>query len=125
MNLYQIYIITNLVNGKQYVGQVIKKRGYKKRFEQHLQNKKITLLTSAISCYGPDAFTVRLVEDNISEDMIDDKEKFYIKFFNTFYAAPNSNGYNMTEGGQGTHKYIYTEEVKQKISEASKKMWQS
>ena len=54
-------------------------RGYKKRFEQHLQNKKITLLTSAISCYGPDAFTVRLVEDNISEDMIDDKEKFYIK----------------------------------------------
>lgn len=122
MNLYQIYIITNLVNGKQYVGQVIKKRGYKKRFEQHLQNKKITLLTSAISCYGPDAFTVRLVEDNISEDMIDDKEKFYIKFFNTFYAAPDSNGYNMTEGGQGTHKYIYTEEVKQKISEASKKM---
>lgn len=123
MNLYQVYLITNQINNKKYVGQVIKKRGYKKRFLQHLQNKKVTLLTSAIKCYGKEAFHVELLEDNVPETLIDEREIYYIKLFGTYYAG-GDGGYNMTAGGQGTHKYILTEADKKKISEASKRTWQ-
>tara|TARA_B110000091_G_C13485412_1_gene337954 strand:+ start:11 stop:547 length:537 start_codon:yes stop_codon:yes gene_type:complete len=37
----------------------------------------------------------------------------------------NENGYNMTYGGGGTNGYVYTEEVKQRASERSKKQFEN
>lgn len=32
---------------------------------------------------------------------LDEKEKYWIKYYNTYILSPNSNGYNLTIGGQG------------------------
>ena len=122
--LYQIYLVTNLVNNKKYVGQVLQRRGYKLRFYEHLVGTKYAnthLLSNSIKKYGKENFKVELIEENISEDLIDEKEIYYIKFFNTYYI--NKNGYNMTIGGQGIHGYRHTVEDNEKISNSGKKHW--
>lgn len=125
MELYQIYLITNKVNNKKYVGQVMKCRGYKLRFYEHLTGTKYAntrRLSSAIKHYGKENFKVELIEDNIPENIIDKKECFYIKKYDTYYR--NKKGYNMTLGGQGIHGYKHTESDIQKISEKSKEFWE-
>lgn len=119
--LYQIYLITNIVNNKKYVGQVIKSRGYKVRFTEHLYTRTAKKLSSAIKCYGKEAFRVELVEDDIPEYLIDIRERYYIDYYDTFYI--NGNGYNMTKGGQGIHGYHQTAETCSKISKASNSTW--
>lgn len=122
--LYQIYLITNILNNKKYIGQTIKSFGYKKRFKAHLYNKRSSCfrLDAAIKHYGVENFKVELVEDDIPQDLIDEKERYYIDLYNTFYK--NGFGYNMTLGGQGVHGYVHTPETKQKMSLASKKAWE-
>lgn len=93
-----IYIITNLINGKQYVGQTI--CGYKERFRQHClyangydngeYNQDIDI---AIKKYGVSNFKIELIEQVPFEDK-DSKEKYYIKKYNTY-----KEGYNRTIGG--------------------------
>jgi len=122
--LYQIYLIINTVNNKKYVGQVVKHRGYLVRYNEHLNAAKYSntkLLTGAINKYGKNSFSVELIEDDVPENMVDNKERFFIKYFNTFYE--NGGGYNMTIGGQGTHGYEFTYGDKKKISAASINYW--
>lgn len=124
VELYQIYLITNTINNKRYVGQVIKHRGYQLRWKEHINGIKYAntrLLSNAINKYGKDAFNVQLIEDDIPENLIDEREKYYITKFNTFYQ--NTAGYNMTIGGQGVHQYEHTEADKLKIAESSKRFW--
>jgi len=123
--LYQIYLITDKTNNKKYVGQVVQHRGYLLRFKEHLYGSKYAntkLLSNAINKHGKNMFEIKLIEDNISEHDIDEKESYYIKQFNTFYL--DGCGYNMTKGGQGTHDYQFTADDKYKISISSKRFWE-
>jgi hypothetical protein len=98
----QIYLITNKVNGKQYVGQTMTHRynhgklklfGYLERFKEHCQSKKNTLLAKSLRKYGVDKFTVELLcECDIAET--DDEERKYISQYNTMYP----DGLNMIYG---------------------------
>ena len=126
--LYQIYLVTNLTNNKKYVGQTSSKKSYINRFKQHLSEARYDLTSKsifhkAIRKYGPDAFSVELLEDNILECDIDNKEIYYIGYYDTYYL--NGNGYNMTLGGQGVHGYHHTEETLDKISQSNKDYWKS
>lgn len=128
--MYRVYLITNLVNNKKYVG--ITHNSIEHRFQEHLaksRNKNANWkLPRAIRKYGQDNFKVELLEDNISKENIGERENYYI----TYYDSIN-NGYNMTEGGAGTSGYkhdpervksyihkIITLERNAKISEALK-----
>lgn len=122
--LYQIYLITDLTNNKRYVGQTVKHRGYLVRFNEHLNGSKhanTRLLSNAIIKHSKDNFIVNLIEDNIEESDIDEKEIYYIKYFNTFYTS--GHGYNMTGGEQGIHGYRHNEKTKIIIGDKSKKFW--
>lgn len=115
----EVYLITNRVNGKRYVG--ITCRGYLERFNEHLHealNGSSAILHSAIRKYGPENFDVMLLESNISAAEIGEKEKYYISLYNTFYT--NRLGYNMTEGGGGMCGFKHTESARKKISAALK-----
>ena len=121
--LYVIYLITNLINNKKYIGQTQQGRE-EKRWQEHFvytvnDNK---LLHNAIRKYGSENFEVKTIETDIPEELIDERERYYIKYYNTFYL--NKQGYNMTEGGQGIHGYIHTEETKQQIKESNLATWQ-
>lgn len=110
-----IYCIENIINGKKYIGQSI---NILNRWKQHINkanNGVNTALYNAIRKYGKDNFKFYIVK-RCNKDELSDLEIMYIKKYNT--KAPF--GYNMTDGGEGTIGYIFTDEDKRKISEAGK-----
>lgn len=97
-----IYVITNKINGKQYVGQTtysIEKRFKEHKKQQNAPTRKKFPLYSAFRKYGFENFIVSKLEE-CSEDELDDREKFWINKLDTYY-----HGYNATFGGGGVHKY--------------------
>lgn len=95
-----IYLITNKVDGKKYVGQTQFK--LERRWKRHISdslvsNKRVsrTLLHSAIRKYGPDNFLVEILEDNIVKEFLNNREIYWIAKLNTLVP----NGYNLTKGG--------------------------
>lgn len=94
-----VYVITNKINNKKYIG--ITSKTIKERFKAHKKNaeKKINrYLYDSMNKYGYDNFEIELLDDTCSKwEELQEKERFYIKQYNTMYP----NGYNMTTGGDG------------------------
>jgi group I intron endonuclease len=98
-----IYKITNIINGKIYIGQTIK--SLSSRWVQHKSqtryvssgnNRKICrYLHSAMVKYGIENFKIEEIDGANSEAELNYKEWLYIYKFNCI--APN--GYNLREGG--------------------------
>ena len=106
-----IYILTNTVNGKQYVGKTIVTA--MKRFQQHKADARKgseTAIHRAIRKYGPEAFLVETVDTATTKEELNQKEREWISKLGTFGV------YNMTPGGEG-HWHIHSEETKQKLRE--------
>lgn len=125
--MYEIYVITNKVNNKIYVGQVIESKGYVKRFKEHVQKafqnkgKKQPALHAAIIKYGSDNFTVKRILKRIPEDRVDFYERLWIGKLGSYYRT--GHGYNMTLGGKGTTGHPCYVESLHRQSEGSKKWW--
>jgi len=103
----KIYLITNTINNKVYVGQT--KLTLEQRFKEHQQPSKKTAVSYAIQKYGKENFTIELLEEcNIIN--LDEKETFYIKKYKSY-----EQGYNNTIGG-GSQYISHTPEVKEKLS---------
>jgi len=108
-----IYILTDTRNGKQYIG---KHNGLKEDYwcsglvPNRIANK-----------HGREIFTRDILEDGIkSEELLNEREVFYIEKHNTF-----KNGYNATCGGEGGNSWakLKKEEELAKIAHTkSKKM---
>ena len=119
-----IYIHTNIITGKSYIGQTI--QSFDKRWKKHvyeaLNIDSQSIFHKSIKKYGEDAFVGKILEDNIDELDLDTKESYWIDKYNTF-----KNGYNMTSGGQlqvSKERYkTLTDEQKKKISEGVKKSY--
>jgi len=87
----QIYITTNLLNGKQYVG----KHTAKTLKDEYLGSGEI--LNKSINKNGKESFKRELLETCKSNKELNEKEIFWIKEKNTLHP----NGYNLTKGGTG------------------------
>jgi group I intron endonuclease len=113
-----IYLLTNTINGKQYVGQTV--YSLKNRWWKHcwsVRNGSNLHLHNAMRKYGPDAFTREILEHTTIED-VNARETYWIAELNT-----REHGYNMTEGGEGTRGIIRSEEyrAKQRVAKTGKK----
>ena len=130
-----IYILTNKVNGKQYVGM---DSNLPRRSRTHLKGKEkgCKAIYNAIQKYGPAKFDVEIIcYPGISWAALCEVEKWKIRQLGTF-----EDGYNQTRGGDGftgefteehrskikaNHKGMsgkkQSEETRQKISESLKK----
>lgn len=109
-----VYLRTNGINGKQYVGQtnnLTKREECWKCLKAKYSNP---YLDNARKKYGLENFSLLILKKCDSQEELDRWEKHYIKIFNTL----NPNGYNMTEGG--TSGYKFTDEVKERMSQALK-----
>jgi group I intron endonuclease len=105
-----IYLIENLVNGHKYVGQTRVK--LKQRLQHHYtESKRFTErpLYRAMKKYGIGNFKVKILQ-KCSIDELDEREKYWINFFNTF---KDPQHYNCTEGGEGGE---ISEDTKQRIA---------
>ena len=89
----RIYCITNLINGKQYVGQTIKKISY--RFNEHARAN--SPLGEDIRKYGRENFKVDELEKCYSYEELNAAEKKWIKELD----CKEPKGYNRTDGGDG------------------------
>lgn len=85
-----IYKITNLINGKIYIGQSI---NIERRFLEHYR-KNGSLIDKDIQKIGKDFFTFEIIEECLPSEL-NDKEIYWIKYYNSIVP----NGYNCTEGG--------------------------
>lgn len=97
--MFCIYKATCLINQKVYIG---KTRNFEKRKKQHLSGKENHLFSRAIQKYGAENFTWEIIEENIPDDSLaNEREKYWISYYNSYFRWPNSSGYNMTKGGDG------------------------
>ena len=109
--LCDIYIITNIVTNKQYVGQANTHRlnngkyrpfGYQRRLKDHIseaicntKKKQCTYLNNSIRKHGEDNFKVQLLERCLPENANATEIK-YISEKSTLYPS----GYNLSLGGR-------------------------
>ena len=93
---YKVYKITNMVNGKIYIGYT--SQTLNRRFNQHKAKSKTNNLDNlhkAIVKYGFNNFKIELISSH--NEMIDalNNEKKLIAEYNTI-----KNGYNISSGGE-------------------------
>lgn len=97
-----IYKITNITNGKVYIGQTIKT--VQKRFTQHKNNSNKEyfsqlVLYKAFNKYGIENFICEEIE-KVDNSLLDEREKYWIEYYDSYF-----NGYNSTLGGRATQLY--------------------
>lgn len=91
----KLYLITNKVNGKQYVGKTY--RTLEARFAQHVSEAKRETrpICAAIAKYGSRSFLIELLSEH-EEDELEAAEEAAISLYDTY-----NRGYNATLGGDG------------------------
>lgn len=118
MNYGIIYKYTSKTTQMSYIGKTTK-NSFKRRMRDHkvdIDDK--THFGRAKLKYGFDDFVLSIVEENIPLEKTSDRERYWIKYYDTF-----NNGYNSTLGGEGGNTYSKkTKEeldiIKSKISKA-------
>ena len=108
-----VYIITNKINGKQYVGITL--GSLKRRMSAHISSSKTSgngyVFHNALKKYGHESFQQELLYESDSYDHIKTMEIYFIALYDTY-----STGSNMTLGGEGTLGRYATDATKQKMS---------
>ncbi len=114
-----VYLVTNVVNGKVYVGQTIKP--IQARWAGHLKKAREGTawpLLAAIRKYGPDAFTVAELERCAGAVELDAAEARWVA---EFRSNTKAKGYNCTSGGGSRHEF--TASSKAKMSASHQARW--
>lgn len=100
---YNVYCITNSVNGKRYVGitrDTIEDRFYEhKRAANNCRSSETRAIVKAFRKYGAESFTVELIDTAIGMIEAGEKESYYIELLQTH--TRYKKGYNLTDGGEG------------------------
>ena len=105
-----VYKVTNLINNKMYIGKLVNSNKWSSYWGSG------TCIKLAIDKYGKENFRKEIVEICESNEILNDREKFWIKTLNSM----SPNGYNLTEGGEAP---VMTQEVKDKIRESVFKLY--
>lgn len=113
VTIYQIYVLTNVVNKKKYVGQTCGNVGRRWAAHKSASKKRCKLhFHYAILKYGPENFALEVVAFTFTKPHADELEEAWIKQLDTI---DRSLGYNCTLGGEGAR---HTPDVRKKISQA-------
>lgn len=105
-----IYKTTNLINGKIYIGQDSKnKNGYLGSGQN---------IKRAIKKYGKQNFKKEIIEKCNSIDELNNREKYWINFYNS---KDGKIGYNLSNGGDSNLGYKWTKQQIEKNRNAMKK----
>lgn len=104
-----IYKTTNTFNGKIYIGQHRADKFNPEYFGSGV------IITNIINKYGTDSFICEVLEECNSEQELNDKEIYWIEYFN---ATDKNIGYNLMSGGYKTRGIKHSDSTKKKISKS-------
>lgn len=106
-----IYKLTNLSNGKLYIGQTINTWKQRKRcYNTAIKSKNNQRIVNALRKYGWDGFSVEIIDKASTIEELNALEEQYIAKYNTV-----NEGYNTTNGGDNRE---YTDVHKQILKDA-------
>ena len=117
-----IYKITNLINHKMYIGYTT--QSIEERWKQHQKKAKVftnRYLYDAMNHYGIENFSIEEIEQCDDDSLLKEREIYWIAQLNTYYLDDNSQGYNMTRGGDGGNTWTanpHQEETSKKLSKS-------
>lgn len=116
-----IYITKYKIEGNKYIGKRKFSNGWKSYLSSGLHIKR------AINLYGKENFERSIIDIAYSEKELNNKERYWIKYFN---AVTDPNYYNIQHGGEGAasgkynhmfgRHFKHSEKTKKKISIANK-----
>lgn len=110
-----IYIATNQINGKFYVGKTTKTLEHRRQGHANMARwNSQTYFHRAIRKYGFNQFKFSVLEICGCEEALSKRERFWIAELKA-----QKCGYNLTEGGEGSSGRKLSEETKLKISIAN------
>ena len=108
-----VYSITNIKNGKRYIGVSQQVETRKRVHFWALKNgkHKNTKLTNAYEKYGVESFEFEIIEtlENVTREFLLEREIYYINKYNSY-----KDGYNMSLGGDGSSLYVISDETREK-----------
>ena len=106
-----IYKLTNLVNGKLYIGQTIKTwKQRKAAYNTAIKSKNNQRIVNALRKYGWNRFSVEIIDKASTIEELNKLEEHYIAYLNTV-----EEGYNTTNGGNNG---VWTDAHKQILKDA-------
>lgn len=111
-----VYIATNRINGKCYVGQTVNLKVRKKCHRDAVVKGSMLAFHCAIRKYGFAAFDWERLYRGKDVKTLYYWERYYIKMLKT--KAPN--GYNLTDGGEGSFGAVRSPATCAKIGDASR-----
>jgi len=104
-----VYLVTNKINGKQYVGQTV------------VAGNSVghgLLVSAAYKKYGKDAFSYEVICGGFEKKLsLDFAERFWIGVFD----CQEPNGYNISSGGNGKGKTAESTKQKLRLANIGKK----
>jgi group I intron endonuclease len=119
-----IYLITNLADGRGYVGQTqypTPEHRYKQHWRESIKNRHNSMLYNSMRLHGPDQFRVETL-CVVHHDSLNDMEAYWAEQLET-YIWDTPGGYNMVtcgDGGFGRRGIPNSPEARAKISAAQK-----
>jgi group I intron endonuclease len=105
-----LYVVTNLVNDKQYVGIA---QDYQRRWREHRSGHGSKLVYQAIRKYGIKNLDFKVICKG-TEAYVKEMEVRAIRMLNTMAHS----GYNLTEGGDGSTGWEASDKTRKKMSVA-------
>ena len=106
MNFSAIYKWENLINGKVYIGQT--KNVYRRFRPYYFSNPHFR---NAVEHYGIDNFDITFIETDVPIEMLDEREEYWIKQYDSSNQDKGYNVYNSANSPMGTH---WSEETRKK-----------
>ena len=116
-NFSCVYMWTNLVNGKKYVGQT---QCFGQRMARYRCGYRKTNIEKAIHEYGTENFDIVVLERDVPLDMLNEREQYWIDYYQTY---DEKHGYNVQRYARSNRGYKHTQEWRDKFSATLKDKW--
>lgn len=112
-----VYMATSKTSNKKYIGKTVEELDKRKRrhYRAAFYHNKSNHFYKASRKYGWDDFEWKIIYESDDNADLLEIEEFMIGFLNT-----RRDGYNMTNGGEGSFGFNHTKESKIKMSKSAK-----
>lgn len=112
-----IYLWTNLVNGKKYVGQTT---CFHRRMKTYRYTYPNAYMEHAVKKHGLDNFDITILERDVPLDKLDEREQYWLDYYQSYDL---DKGYNICKVASTTKGVTHTEEWCQEHSDWLKDKW--